>query len=129
MGAREEFCYNITSSTPNVFYADTKVFVEMLLKVLVGKGVSTTEGGYTSWSKDAAHRREAQVLGVFREIWPDKNGPLPWRLTQDQIKMLDQRMGSIIWPSYIDRLHYDGCSFWIKPGRMWKAKRKVVRLG
>ena len=114
-------------------YADAKVFVEMLTRVCVGKGVSSTVdvdvGGYTSWNKDEAHRREAQVLGVFREIWPDRNGPLPWRLTQDQIRTLDKRMGKIIWPHYIDRLHYDGCSFWVKPGRMWKTKRKVVRLG
>ena len=65
-------------------------------------------------------------LGVFRDIWPDRNGPLPWRLTQDEIKMLDKRMKKVVWPHYIDRLHYEGCSFWIKPGRMWKTRRKVV---
>ena len=59
----------------------------MLLKCLIGKGLGVAEdlqGGY-KWSKDARHRREAQVLGVFRDIWPDRNGPLPWRLTKEQL--------------------------------------------
>ena len=106
---------------------DSKLMVEMLIKVMVGKGINkdTDEGGYKSWSRDAQHRREAEVLNIFRDIWPDRNGPLPWRLSPEQIKILDERMENIIWPRYIDRLHYDGCSFWIKPGRIWKTRRKV----
>ena len=101
----------------------------MLLKCLVGKGLGGIEdlqGGY-KWSKDPKHRREAQVLGVFRNIWPDRNGPLPWRLTKQQLKVLEKRMQRIVWPHYMDPLFYEGCSFWVKPGRIWKASRKVSK--
>lgn len=100
----------------------------MLLKSMIGKGLGVAEdlqGGYT-WSKDPKHRREAELLGIFRDIWPDRNGPLPWRLTKEQLRILDKRMQRIVWPHYMDRLHYDGCSFWVKPGRLWKSRRKVI---
>ena len=108
-------------------HADSKIFCEMLIKCMIGKGLGVVDdmmGGY-SWSKDATHRREAQALGVFRDIWPDRNGPLPWRLTPDQLRLLDKRMQRVVWPHYMDPLYYDGCSFWVKPGRLWKARRKV----
>lgn len=98
---------------------------------MVGKGLSTRddmEGGYKSWSKDATHRREAKVLGIFRDIWPDRNGPLPWRLTKEQLKVLDERMKKTVWPHYLDPLFYEGCSFWVKPGRLWKSRRKSMLL-
>ena len=101
----------------------------MLVKVLVGKGLTThekVEGGYQAWgSKDNTHRREAQALNVFSHVWPENGRPLPWRLTKAQLKQLDARMKNIVWPRYVDRLYYDGCSFWVKPGRMWKTCRKV----
>ena len=115
---------------PQLLVTDSKLMLDMLIRVMVGKGtnVDDDDGGYKSWSKDGTHRREAQVLGVFRDIWPDRNGPLPWRLTPEQVKMLDERMSNVICPHYIDRLHYEGCSFWIKPGRMWKTRRKVYHV-
>ena len=51
---------------------DSKIFLEMLLKVLVGK-VSGT-GFYGGWSYDNKHRQEAKVLGIFESIWPCNNG-------------------------------------------------------
>lgn len=113
-----------------VIVLDCKIFCEMLLKVMIGKGLGVhddLQGGY-KWDKDAVHRRESQALNVFRDIWPDRNGPLPWRITRPQLKRLNQRMSRIVWPHYMDRLFYDGCSFWIKPGRIWKTKRKVRLL-
>ena len=106
---------------------DSKIFVEMLLKVLVGKG---DQGMYTAWSeaKDAKHRREAQMLGIYPDIWPRRNGPLPYRLTRAQIKVLDDRMGLLLWPHYVERLFYDGHSFWTHPSRMWKMRRKLRLL-
>jgi hypothetical protein len=65
------------------------------------------------------------VLGVFRDIWPDRRGPLPWRLSQENIKELDRRASRTVWSHYFDPLYYDGCSFWLKPGKLWKTKRKV----
>ena len=125
-------------------HTDSKLVLEMVVKVMVGKGLGVyeeMEGGYRSWSKDTSHRREAKVLGIFSNIHPERaaagaasassaagaaSASLPWRLTKEEIKILDKRMGRIVWPRYIDCLYYDGCSFWVKPGRMWKTRRKVV---
>ena len=99
----------------------------MLLKVLVGKG---DQGFYAAWSgaKDAKHRREAQMLGIYPDIWSPGNGPLPYRLTRAQIKVLDDRMGLLLWPHYVERLYYEGHSFWTHPSRMWKMRRKLRLL-
>ena len=102
----------------------------MVLKIMIGRGIDPGDGGYKKWShsKDAAHRAESQDRGIFRDIWPDRNGPLPWRLTKEQVTMLDERMGHVVWPHYVDRMHYGGCSYWAKPGRLWKTHRKVTCL-
>ena len=36
--------------------------------------------------------------------------------------------GTLIWPQYIEKLYYNGASFWSKPDRMWKARRKIRLL-
>ena len=36
--------------------------------------------------------------------------------------------GTLIWPQYIEKLYYKGASFWTKPDRMWKARRKIRLL-
>ena len=107
-------------------HTDTKVATEMIVKCLVGKVSGDT--GYKTWSKDAKHRREAKMLGIFRDIWTENNGPLPWRLTTDERNELEQRMHRIVWPHYVERLCYKGYSFWTKPNRMWKARRKYRLL-
>ena len=50
------------------------------------------------------------------------------RLTKVQIKMLDERMSRTVWPHYIDRMFYNGHSFWTRPNRIWKMIRKVRLL-
>lgn len=114
------------------FMHDMKAACDMFLKLIVGRGVGVhdegSEGGYRNWNKDVTHRREAQHKGIFRDIWTNPNGRLPWRLTQDEVRLLDRRTASTLWPHYVDRLHYEGCSFWIKPGRLWKTCRKIVLL-
>ena len=112
-------------SPPELMH-DSKIFVEMLLKVLVGK-VSGT-GFYGGWSYDNKHRREAEIMGIFESIWPCNMGPLPWRLTTAQRKMLNTRMGKLVWPQHIEKLYYNGDSFWAKPDRIWKARRKIRLL-
>ena len=59
----------------------------MLLKVLVGKVAGS--GFYGSWSYDNKHRQEAEAMGIFQSIWPCNNGPLPWRISGAQRKILD----------------------------------------
>ena len=100
---------------------DFKNFAERFVRLLVGK-VSNT--GYSSWSKDQMHREQCKKLGIFRELWPENGGPLPWRLTKPQRLMLNERMRNVSWPHYLEPLYFRGCSFWMKPGRMWKARRK-----
>ena len=76
-------------SPPEIMH-DSKILVEMMLKCMVGK--LSGSAFYAGWGSDAKHRREAEMMGIFRSIWPDNDGPLPWRLTADQRKLLDQRM-------------------------------------
>lgn len=85
---------------------DSKIFTEMIMKFLVGKGPSETS--YSSWNKDSKHRRQAQAMGIFENIWIGNDGPLPWRLTAAQRRHLDQRMKNIVWPHYMESLCYDG---------------------
>ena len=42
--------------------------------------------------------------------------------------MLDVRTGNIVWPHYVEPLYYRGFSFWKKPSRMWKSRRKYRLL-
>ena len=105
---------------------DSKVLCEMIIKCLVGKGPADTS--YHSWNKDAKHRAQAQILGIFESIWPGNDGPLPWRLTREQLRFLDDRLSRVVWPHYVERLYYKGFSFWLKPNRMWKARRKYRLL-
>ena len=103
----------------------------MVIKCLVGKGLGVhddLDGGYRSWSKDETHRRECELLGIFRDTWQDRRGLFPWRLTKDELRELDRRLKRVVWPHYMDRLFYDGCSFWLKPGRIWKTRRKVIQF-
>ena len=53
---------------------------------------------------------------------------MPWRLTKEQRLLLDKRAGTLIWPQQVEKLCYDGASFWTKPNRLWKAKRKITLL-
>ena len=42
--------------------------------------------------------------------------------------MLDERTSNIAWPHYVEPLYYRGASFWKKPNRMWKCRRKYRLL-
>ena len=61
-------------------------------------------------------------------MWPEKGGPLPWRLTKPQRLLLDARLKRTLWPHYIEPLYFRRASFWKAPGRMWKARRKFRLL-
>ena len=83
---------------------------------------------YSGWSRDDSHRRHCKIFGVFPSTWTENGGALPWRLTSDERRMLDTRTGNITWPHYIEPLYYEGASFWEKPSRMWKSRRKYRLL-
>lgn len=78
----------------------------MIIKCLVGKGATGTS--YTNWSKDAKHRAQAKILGIFEPIWPENGGELPWRLTKPDKVLLEERMRNCVWPHYMERLFYKG---------------------
>ena len=105
---------------------DSKVFTECVVKTLVGKCGSGTS--YANWNRDSRHRRQAKIRGIFPEIWSGNDGPLPWRLTKTDRQLLESRMANIVWPHYMERLYYNGCSMWTAPSRMWKARRKYRLL-
>ena len=88
---------------------DGKVSCEMLTKGLVGKGPS--ESSYSTWDRDAKHRRQAFLRKIFPEIWPGNNGRLPWRLSRAELLFMESRMSRVIWPHYMERLYYKGLLF------------------
>lgn len=112
-------------NTPDLMH-DSKLLLEMLLKLLVGH--VSMAGGYSAWSKDDTHRRDSQRYGVFRDVWTDRGGSFPWRLAKEDREELDARMLRVMWPHHIDRIAYRGFSFWKKPNRLWKIKRKITTL-
>ena len=68
-----------------------------------------------------------QKRGIFKGVWQgDAKGPLKWRLTKEQVELLDERMGRVCWPHHVDRINYRGCSFWAKRSRLWKTHRKII---
>ena len=89
----------------------------MLLKLMVGYVYDA--GCYSSWgkTKDVTFREDFERFGYYEDLWPDRDTPLPWRLTKEKRKFLDERMKVTIWPHYMDRLSYRGHSFWSKPNR------------
>jgi hypothetical protein len=95
------------------------------VKLLIGNSAGT-EGSY-KWSTglDATHRRESRILGVF-STWTRGGGLPPWRLTADDVNVLDARMKTVLWPHYIDRLSYRGFSVWKRFSRIWKTRRKML---
>ena len=100
---------------------DLKCFAEMALRAIVGfRG----EGFYSAWSgKDAMHRDECRFFGIFPDFVA--GGDPPWRLTQAQRQLMDQRVQSMSWTHYVDKLAWKGHSFWSKTDRIWKAKHKI----
>ena len=118
--------FNWYRMNPPELMHDTKIMAEMVLKVLVGK--VTDAGFYSSWSYDERHRRENEQRGIFQSTWLQNDGPLPWRLSREQRLLLDKRMSTLIWPEHTEKLYYSGASFWTKPNRIWKARRKFTLL-
>jgi len=98
----------------------------MILKLMVGYVYDA--GCFSSWGKkkDDKHRADFERYGLYENLWRDT--PLPWRLTTEERKFLDERMKETVWPHYTDRLAYRGHSFWSKPNRLWKTRRKLLLL-
>lgn len=94
------------------------------MRLLVGNVPRTTY----IWKNDAKHRAQCKRLNIFERVWPENQGPFPWRLTKPQRLLLDGRLKQTLWPHHMEPLYYRGASFWQAPGRMWKARRKFRLL-
>ena len=104
---------------------DLKLLCDMLLKGLVGVG---RRGMYQYWSKDAAHRDDCEAYGVFPQFH-EGGEPPPWRLSPDDVEVLNRRVLSMWWPHYLDVLiSKGGDSFWTDPSAAWKCKNKYFIL-
>ena len=101
---------------------DVKNFCDNLVRLLVG---NTTN---YSWNRDDKHRAQCKILNVFESTWPENGGAFPWRLSRAQRNLLEQRTANITWIHHIEPLYYRGASFWTKPSRMWKSRRKYRLL-
>ena len=104
-----------------------KNLCDNIVRLLIGK-TNSGEDGYSGWSKDKNHRKHAEKLGIFENIWTANGGSFHWRLSKDERNVLDVRTSKIVWPHYIEPLYYRGVSFWKKPSRMWKSRRKYRLL-
>ena len=45
------------------------------------------------------HRAQAKLLNICESVWPENDGPLPWRLTKQDKVELDLRMRNVVWPA------------------------------
>ena len=103
---------------------DLKCFTEMLLRCWVGK---KAQGFYASWGRrDFDHREDCRVYNIFADFVG--GAPPPWRLSEAQVNLMDARVKSMWWPHYVDKLAWQGYSFWKKTDRIWKAKHKLFCL-
>ena len=101
---------------------DIKCLCDMVLKTLVGK---VDHGMYKSWgTKDARHRAECGIMGTFPDVV--NGGPLPWRLTREQLRIVNSRVCDMWWPHRTHRLAKRGLSFFYKSKRMWKSRDKMT---
>ena len=86
--------------------SDSKIFVEMLMKIMIGKGPQGTS--YANWGNDPKHRKQAKLLNIYEPLWPENGGSLPWRLSKADKDELNLRMRNVVWPHYFERLYYKG---------------------
>ena len=54
--------------------------------------------------------------------------PLPWRLSEDAINRLDQRVRNIVYPHNTNGCSKEGSSFFKKSGRAWRTAEKIMAL-
>lgn len=108
---------------PSDVMHDLSSVCKMLLKVIVGKG---RFGMYESWKRDEEHREFCRVMGVFPEVVA--GGDLPWRLSAEEVSVVDARVGRIWWTHYMDPLCWGGYSFFKKSDRMYKSRHRSFIL-
>jgi len=81
---------------------------------------------YKPWKYDGRHRAECRILGRFPEVADSATHPFPWRLTREQVSIVDKRVRDMWWPHHTHRLWKRGASFFVKSSRCWKARDKMT---
>ena len=95
------------------------------LRIMVGRG---SGGLFIGWNKDAKHRAECEIHGVFPQVWHDNDGDLPWRLDETAMREVDRRTLALVYPHYCEVVSSRTESFWRKSSVMWKMKHKTLIL-
>lgn len=96
---------------------DLKCMTGMLLSALVGDVFEY------KWNKDASHRKDCKAYNLFPGF--QNGGPPPWRLSRQEVKLLDLLVRTMMLPRYTDPLHHHQHSFFTHPDRVWKARHKL----
>ena len=126
--ALPNFCLG-SFSLPDVAHNLSNV-TKMILRDLVGANGSG--GLYMGWvGKDAKHRIECQLHGVFPSVWHragQRNAPLPWRLNHMALEEVNRRALAIVYPHYCEVVSSRTDSFWKKSCVMWKMSHKILIL-
>lgn len=100
---------------------DKKLMCEMLLKNMVGK---LKTGMYSGWNYDEKHRLDCQIYGMFPEFASGAQKLPPWRLDRAALSVVDERIKSMWWPHYMDKLCKKKHSFFTHSDRMYKCSHK-----
>ena len=74
------------------------------------------------------HRLECEVHNVFPRVWVGNDGPLPWRLTQQQVQMLDTRVRNLVYPHGSVTVGSSRFSFWKRPVYASKLSQRIMGL-
>lgn len=107
---------------------DEKCFLDMMVKGLVGRG---PKGMYKQWArKDSLHRMDCAAYGIFPAFANGDTLLPPWRLSKDNVDIVDLRIRSMWWPHYRDMVCKKHGSFWKHSDMMWKCsqKRYILRV-
>ena len=113
------FCWEMHASD---IMHDIKCVCDGTLTCLVGRG---KHGKYALWTRDQYHRTYCRVHNIFQQVH-DETNPLPWRLSGEDVNVLDTRVNSMWWPHYTEIPLKNGFSFWTKTNSFWKASHKKL---
>lgn len=111
-----DFCYDDLNK-PDIAHNYARVFV-MLRKLLLGTGDV----------HDRMNRAECELLNVFPDTWLGSDGVLHWRLSDEDVKLVDARVRTLVYPHSCVRVGTLHRSFWTDSQCAWKMKERMFAL-
>lgn len=112
-------------NSPDLAHMLANVF-KTLVTVQVGRG---SRGKFKEWNarKDRIHRAESELLQVFPGSWLCHDNPtLPWRLTPDELAVVDARVRRVVYPHHCETVGTTRMSFWRDTALTWKMSQKLL---